>query len=323
MFSRYKVRQVVRSFSQREGLDFDETYAIVVKLVSLRVLFAMIAEDDLKCYQYDLIAAFLNALIGTYTILVEQLYGFETGNNKVCILQKVLYRLKQAPLLQYDEFAKFAKVYGFDLFLADVYVFRNRDTRVIIVIYVNDVLLITKLLDSILGTAKLIGGVFPIRPLSKLHYYLGMRIVRNRERRQLIVVQDVYIEKIAAKFNLTGLYLVETSALLGKTLALQLKAVLEDYVVPNKLKVKYQQLVGSRVQPVYISRPDYSSIATRSGFSIASYETLLHFIATLYYMYLVIQQLPRIVGCCSKVVKLTCQQVTPIYYRLIILIHAD
>lgn len=55
----------------------------------------------------------------------------------------------------------------------------------------------------------------------------------------MIVVQDVYIEKIAAKFNLTGLYLAETSALLGKTLALQLKAVLEDYVIPNKLKVKY------------------------------------------------------------------------------------
>lgn len=67
-------------------MDFDETYAIVAKLVSLRVLFAMIAEDDLECYQYDLIAAFLNALIGTYTILVEQPYGFETGNNKVCIL---------------------------------------------------------------------------------------------------------------------------------------------------------------------------------------------------------------------------------------------
>lgn len=109
----------------------------------------------------------------------------------------------------------------------------------IIVIYVNDVLLIAKLLDSILGTIKLIGGVFPIRPLGKLYYYLGIRIVRNRERRQLIVVQDAYIEKIAAKFNLTGLYLVETGALLGKTLALQLKAVLEDYVVPNKLKVEY------------------------------------------------------------------------------------
>lgn len=60
----------------------------------------MIVEEDLECYQYDLIAAFLNALIGDHVIYVEQLYGFEEGDgNKVCLLQKALYGLKQAPLL--------------------------------------------------------------------------------------------------------------------------------------------------------------------------------------------------------------------------------
>lgn len=58
--------------------------------------------------------------------------------------------------------------------------FRNKITRVIIVIYVDNILLIAKLLESILGTTKLIGGVFPIRPLSELYYYLGIRIIRNR-----------------------------------------------------------------------------------------------------------------------------------------------
>lgn len=148
----------------------------------------MIAEEDLKCYQYNLIAAFLNALIGIHTIFVEQLHSFETGNDQVCVLQKALYRLKQALLLQYDEFAKFARAYRFDLFLSNAYVFRNKTTGVIIVIYVNDVLLIAKLLESIFGTAKIIGDVFPIRPLGELHYYLGIRIVRDRQRRQLVVV---------------------------------------------------------------------------------------------------------------------------------------
>lgn len=117
--------------------------------------------------------------------------------------------------------------------------FRNKTTRVIIVIYVNDVLLIAKLLESIFDTAKIIGDAFPIRPLGELHYYLGIRVIRDRQRRQLVVVQDTYIDKIAAKFNLIGLYPTATSAPLGKVIALQLKILPNDYIVLNKLKAKY------------------------------------------------------------------------------------
>lgn len=98
--------------------------------------------------------------------------------------------------------------------------FRNKVTRVIIVIYVNDVLLIAKLLESIFGTAKLIGDAFPMRLLGELYYYLGIRIIRNREHRQLVVVQDAYIDKIATKFDLTGLYPTATGVPLGKVIAL-------------------------------------------------------------------------------------------------------
>lgn len=96
--SRFKARWVVRGFSQREGIDFDETYTAVAKLVLLRVLFAMLAEEDLECYQYNLITAFLNALIGDHIVYVEQPHGFESGDT-VCLLLKALYGLKQAPLL--------------------------------------------------------------------------------------------------------------------------------------------------------------------------------------------------------------------------------
>lgn len=47
-FSRFKVRQVVRRFTQREGINYDETYALVAKPVLLRVLFAIIADEDLE-----------------------------------------------------------------------------------------------------------------------------------------------------------------------------------------------------------------------------------------------------------------------------------
>lgn len=182
-FSRFKVYQVVRRFTQKEGINYDETYALVVKPVLLRVLFVIIADEDLECIQYDLITAFLNALVSIYIIFIEQLYRFEDREDNVCILLKALYGLKQLLLLQYDKFAKFIKNYSFDLFLSNAYVFRNIETGVIIVVYVNDILIIARLLALIFDVAKTISTTFPIRPLGELYYYLGMRIIRDRLRR--------------------------------------------------------------------------------------------------------------------------------------------
>lgn len=198
----------------------------------------MLAEQNLECHQYDLVAIFLNVLIRTHIIYVEQPHGFEEGD-RVCLLLKALYGLKQALLLQYNKFTKFVRKHSFDLFLSDAYVFRNASTSVIIVIYVDDILIIARLLASIFETANLIETVFPIRLLRELYYYLGIRIIRNRETRQLIVVQDAYLDKIATKFNIYRLYPIATGALLGKTIAAQLRAAPTDYKASNKLKTKY------------------------------------------------------------------------------------
>lgn len=93
--------------------------------------------------------------------------------------------------------------------------FRNATTGVIIVIYVDDVLLIAKLLSLIFDTAELISAAFLIRLLGELYFYLRIRVIRDRQKRQLIVVQDAYIDKIATKFNL---YNVPTSLPLRKDL---------------------------------------------------------------------------------------------------------
>lgn len=198
----------------------------------------MLAEQNLEYYQYNLVAIFLNVLIRIYIIYVEQPYGFEEGD-RVCLLLKALYGLKQALLLQYNKFTKFVRKYSFDLFLSDAYVFRNASTSIIIVIYVDDVLIIVRLLVLIFETANLIKTVFPIRLLRELYYYLGIRIIRNRETRQLIVVQDAYLDKIATKFNIYRLYPIAIGILLSKAIVVQLRAALTNYKALNKLKTKY------------------------------------------------------------------------------------
>ena len=94
---RFKARWVARGFTQRPGLDYEETYASVTKPVSLKVIMALIAHYDLECQQYDIITAFLNAVLRGKTIYVEQPHGFEQGN-LVCLLVKALYGLKQLKL---------------------------------------------------------------------------------------------------------------------------------------------------------------------------------------------------------------------------------
>lgn len=90
---RFKARQVVQGFTQKEGINFDKTYAPVVKLYTLRVLFAMIAAYNLECKQYDIITAFLNVLIDDRQIYVIMLYRFEQLG-KVCLLLRALYSLR-------------------------------------------------------------------------------------------------------------------------------------------------------------------------------------------------------------------------------------
>lgn len=125
----------------------------------------------------------------------------------------------------------------------------------IIVIYVDDLLVIARLLTAVFDTAELINAAFPMRLLGELHYYLGMRIIRDRRQRQLMVTQDVYMDKIASKFKLIDLPSA-TGAPLGKSLASRLRTALEGYQATSKLKTEYQTLVGSAVWLACILRPD-------------------------------------------------------------------
>jgi hypothetical protein len=95
---RYKSRWVVRGFEQREGLDYNETFALVVKPMSYKLRFAIAAAYDLEIEQMNIKTAFLYGNIDT-EVYVEQPQGLEAvgQKTKVCKLNKALYVLKQFP----------------------------------------------------------------------------------------------------------------------------------------------------------------------------------------------------------------------------------
>jgi len=93
---RYKARLVARGFSQKPGIDYDETFAPVAKFQSIRLLPALAAMHDVELHQMDVKTAFLYGSLEEL-VFTEQPEGFERGKDMVWQLIKALYGLKQSP----------------------------------------------------------------------------------------------------------------------------------------------------------------------------------------------------------------------------------
>ncbi|GKF46913.1 retrovirus-related pol polyprotein from transposon TNT 1-94, partial [Tanacetum coccineum] len=93
-----KARLVARSYRQEEGIDFEESFASVVRLEAIRIFLAFAAYMNMVVYQMDVKTAFLNGNM-TEEVYVSHLNGFVDPDNPnhVYKLKKALYGLKQAP----------------------------------------------------------------------------------------------------------------------------------------------------------------------------------------------------------------------------------
>ncbi|GJY22755.1 retrovirus-related pol polyprotein from transposon TNT 1-94 [Tanacetum coccineum] len=108
--SRNKARLVAQGYNQQEGIDYDETYAPVVRLESIRILSTYACALDFKLFQMDVKSAFLNGFINEDVYVAKPLrfIDFEKPNH-VYKLKKALYSLKQAPKAWYDRLNAFLK----------------------------------------------------------------------------------------------------------------------------------------------------------------------------------------------------------------------
>jgi hypothetical protein len=95
--TRNKARLVAKGYAQVVGLDFEETFAPVARLDSIRILLAYAAHNSFKLFQMDVMSAFLNGPIKK-EVYMEQPPSFEDDRypDHVYKLSKALYGLKQA-----------------------------------------------------------------------------------------------------------------------------------------------------------------------------------------------------------------------------------
>jgi hypothetical protein len=105
---RNKSRLVAQVYSQKEKIDYEETFAPVPRLEAIRILLAFSVAKGFKLYQMDVKSAFLNGFIEE-EVYVKQPLGFESAKfpHRVYRLRKALYELKQAPRAWYGHLREF------------------------------------------------------------------------------------------------------------------------------------------------------------------------------------------------------------------------
>ncbi|WJZ93758.1 hypothetical protein VitviT2T_012674 [Vitis vinifera] len=92
---RYKARLVAKGFTQKEGIDFKETFSPVSTKDSFRIIMALVAHYDLELHQMDVKTAFLNGDIDETIYMVQpENFVSEDSKNMVCKLTKFIYGLK-------------------------------------------------------------------------------------------------------------------------------------------------------------------------------------------------------------------------------------
>jgi hypothetical protein len=134
---RNKSRLVAQGYSQKEGIDYEETFAPVARLEAIRILLAFSVAKGFKLYQMDVKSAFLNGVLDE-EVFVKQPSGFESEKypHQVYKLRKALYGLKQAPRAWYGRLMGFLFERGFEIGKVDQTLFLLRQRRDILIVQV-------------------------------------------------------------------------------------------------------------------------------------------------------------------------------------------
>jgi hypothetical protein len=113
---RNKSRLVAQGFSQKEGVDYEKTFAPVARLEAIRILLAFSVAKGFKLHQMDVKSAFLNGVLEE-EVYVRQPSGFESEKypHRVYKLRKALYGLKQAPRAWYGRLRGFLFERGIEM----------------------------------------------------------------------------------------------------------------------------------------------------------------------------------------------------------------
>nr|ABB47015.1 retrotransposon protein, putative, unclassified [Oryza sativa Japonica Group] len=200
---KHKARLVARCFVQQEGIDYDDAFAPVARMESVRLL-ALAAQEGWGVHQMDVKSAFLNGDLKE-EVYMHQPSGFVIPGKegKVLRLHKALYGLRQAPRAWNDKFDSTLKGMGFEQSPHEAAIYRrgNGGNALLVGVYVDD-LVITGTKDAEVVTFKEeMKATFQMSDLGPLSFYLGIEV--HQDDSGITLRQTAYAKRIVELAGLT------------------------------------------------------------------------------------------------------------------------
>ncbi|KAJ1696523.1 hypothetical protein LUZ63_005035 [Rhynchospora breviuscula] len=246
-----QARLVAQGFKQQEGIDFEETFAPVARLESIRMLLAYAANKGFTLFQMDVKSAFLNGWIDE-EVYVQQPPDFVDHFNPdhVFKFHKALYGLKQAPRAWYGRLCTFLLDNGFTRSKMDTTLFtKKRDDHLLLVqIYVDDIIFGSTNATLAQEFSSLMSSEFEMSMMGELNFFLGLQIKQLQD--SIFISQIKYAKELIKKFG------VEDSKSLDTPMGKSANIDADEKGKPMDITL-YRGIIGSLLY-LTASRPGYT-----------------------------------------------------------------
>jgi len=229
-------------------VDFDEVFAPVARIETVRVLLALAAHGGWQIHHMDVKSAFLNGDL-TETVYVQQPPGFIVGKgDKVLKLNKALYGLRQAPRAWNFKLDKELINLGFVRSKLEYAVYRrtSKNSFLIVGVYVDDLVISGPDVNEISRFKLEMKEKFSMSDLGLLSYYLGIEVKQGRDG--ITLSQSAYALKILENASMTNCNPCATPMEARLKLT---KSMEEEVLNPTA----YRSIIGS-LRYIVNTRPD-------------------------------------------------------------------
>ncbi|CAI7916693.1 unnamed protein product, partial [Closterium sp. NIES-54] len=250
----FKARYVARGFSQRQGVDFFQTFSPTPKMTILRVLLHVAAQRDYELHSLDFSTPFLQGSLHE-EIWLRRPPGF-TGSfpaGTQWSLRRPVYGLRQAPHEWHDTLRMPLAALGFAPSTSDPSLFLPTDTTLppfYILVYVDDLVFATADTEELAHVKSELQKRHTCTDLGELTSYLGLRITRDRAQRTITLTQSQMVQQVLQRFGFTYSSPQSTPLPTGHSLSAPPS---DESVEPSG---PYPELVGCLMYLMTCTRPD-------------------------------------------------------------------
>ncbi|CAI7873049.1 unnamed protein product, partial [Closterium sp. NIES-53] len=250
----FKARYVARGFSQRQGVDYFQTFSPTPKMTTLQVLLHVAAQRDYELQSLDFSTAFLQGSLHE-EIFMRRPPGF-TGSFPAGTrwsLRRPVYGLRQAPREWHDTQRTTLAALGFAPSTANPSLFLRTDTLLppfYILVYVDDLVFATTDTAGLAHVKSELQKRHTCTDMGELRSYLGLQITRDRARHTITLTQSHMVQQVLQRFDFT--YSSPQATPLSTRHSLSQLAT-DESVEPSG---PYPELVGCLVYLMTCTRPD-------------------------------------------------------------------